>query len=89
MPQKFGSLILDLGEITEDECKLIPLKCPWILTSKDESLTGIITCLKRTVDYDFCVGVAAHPQRAPIVSEQIDLDDHQPLLRCLTDAVNL
>ena len=62
MPQKFESLILDLDEIPEDECKDIPLNCPWTVTSKDESVTVIITCLEWTFNYDSYVRVTAHPQ---------------------------
>ena len=34
MPQKVGKLKLDLGEKPEDECKHIPINCPWTITSK-------------------------------------------------------
>ena len=53
------------------------------------SLTVIITCLKWTMDYDFCVRVTAYPLGSPNVSKQIDLVDHHPLLTSLTDALNL
>ena len=89
MPQNVGNLILDLDEIPEDECKHFPLNCPWTITSRNESLTVIITCLKWTFNYDFCVRVTAHPQGAPNVSKQIDLDDQHPFPRSLTDALNL
>ena len=52
-------------------------------------LRVIMTCFKRTFNYDFCVLVTAYPLGAPIVTEQKDLDDHHPLLGSLTDAVNL
>ena len=55
------------------------------MTSKDESLTVIMTSLKWTFIYDFCVRVTAHPQAAPNVSKQIDLDDHHRLLTHLID----
>ena len=83
------SLTLVLDNLPENECKHIPLNCPWTMTSKDESLTFNISCLKWTFNYDFCVRVTAHPQGAPSVSKQIHLDDHHPLLRSLTDALNL
>ena len=89
MPQNVGSLILDLDKIFEDECKHTPLTWPWTITSNNESLTVIITCLKWTLNNDFSVRVTAHPQGAPIVSKQIDLDDHHPLLRPLRDVPNL
>ena len=37
----------------------------------------------------FCVRVTAYPLGAPNVTKQINLDDHHPLLRSLTDALNL
>ena len=89
MPQIVQSLILDLDKNSEDECKLIPTNCPWILTSKDESLTVIVTCLKRTFNFDLRVRVVTHPPGALNVSKQLDIDDHHPLLRSLTDARNL
>ena len=85
MPQ---NLTLDLDDLPENECKHIPLKCPWTITSNGESLTVIITCLKWTFNCDFCVRVTAHPQGAPNFPKQIDLGDHHPLLRSLTDALN-
>ena len=45
MPQKIASPILDLDEIPEDECRHL-LNFLWTKTSKDVSLTIIITCLK-------------------------------------------
>ena len=33
--------------------------------------------------------VTAYPQGSPNVSKQIELDDHHPMLRSLTDAMNL
>ena len=87
MPQNVGSSTLDLDDLPENECKDIPVNCPWTITSRYESLTVIITCVKRTFSYDFCVRVTAHPQGAPNVPKQIDLDDHHLLLRSLTDAL--
>ena len=89
MPQNVENLTLDLDEIPENECKHIPVKCTWIITSKVESLTVIITCSKRTFNYDFCVRVKAQPQGAPYVLKQIDLDGHHLLPNSLTDALNL
>ena len=88
MPQNVGNLIVDSDETPEDECKHFPQICPWTITSKSESLTVFITCLKWTFNYDFSVRVTAHPQGAPNVSKQIDLDDHHPMFRSLTDALN-
>ena len=78
-----------MDEIPEDEGKHIPLNCPWTIASKGDSLTIIITCLKRTYDYDFSVQVKAHPQATPNVSKHLELNDCHPLLRSLTHALNL
>ena len=89
MPQKFQSSIRNLDDIPEIESKHIPTICLWNITSEDTSLTVIIPCLKWTFKYDFCVRVTAYPLRSPSASKQIDLDDHYPLLRSLTDALSL
>ena len=89
MPKKIESTVPDWDKIPEDECKYITLNCPWTITSKDESLTVMMTCLKWTFNYDFCVRVTAHPQAALNISHQIDIDDHHPLLRSIPDALNL
>ena len=70
MPQNFGNLTLDLGDLPVKESKCIPIKCPWTTSSKNESLAVIMTCLKWTFNYDFCVRVTAYPQGAPNVSKQ-------------------
>ena len=89
MPQNLEKSITNLDELPEEECKHISLKCLWTKTSQDTSLTVIITCLKWAFDYNFCVRVTAYPLEAPNVSKHRDLDDHHPLLRSLTDALNL
>ena len=89
MPQNVKNLILESDDLPEVDCEHSPLSCPWTINSKDENLTVIITCLKWTFNYDFRVRVLARPQGAPNISKQIDLDDHHPLLRSLTDAPNL
>ena len=89
MALNFGVSILDLDEIPVDECKHLPLICLRTIISENTSLSVIITCLKWTSNYDFCVRVPAYPLGAPNLSKQIDLDDHHPLLRPLTDALNL
>ena len=89
MPQKFENSILGLDEIPEVEYKHIPLSCLWTLTSNNTSLTVIITCLKWTFNYDFCVQVTAHLLGAPNVLKQLDLDDYHPLLTSLIDALYL
>ena len=87
MPQNVESLILGLDERPEGECKLIPLNCPWTLTSKDERLAVILACLNWTFNYGFCVRLIAHPEGTPNVSKQLDPDDHHPLLISLIDAL--
>ena len=88
MPQKVESSITHLDELPEEECKHIRLNCLSTITAQDTNLTVIVTCLKWTFIYDFWVRVTAYPQGAPNVSKPIDLDDHHPLLRSLTDALN-
>ena len=89
MPQNFESLILDFDEKHEDGCRHISLNCPRTITSKDEILTVIISCLEWTFNFDFCVRLAAHPQGTPHISKQLELDNHHPLHRPLTHALNL
>ena len=89
MPLKFESSITHLDVLSEEECKHIPLNCIWPITSQGTNLTVIITCLKRTFNFEFCVRVTAYQLGAPNISKQIDLDDHHPLLRSLTDALRL
>ena len=89
MPQKFESSITHLDELLEEECNHIPVKCLWTTTSEVTNLTVILTCLKWTVNNEFCVRVTDYPLGAPNFSKQIDLDDHNPLPRSLTDALSL
>ena len=89
MPLKFESLINYLDELPEEECKHFRLNCIWPITSQDTNLTVIITCLKWTFSLENCVRVTAYPLEAPNISKQMDLDDHHPLLRSLTDALHL
>ena len=89
MPQKFESSITLLDDLPEEECKHFPLNCIWPITSQDTNLTVIITCLKWTFNFHFFVQVTAYPLGAPNISKQIDLDNHHPLLRSLTDALHL
>ena len=88
MPQKFESSITHLDELPEEECKHIPLNCIWPITCQDTNLTVIITCLKWTFSFEFCVRVTVYQLGALNISKQIDLDDHYPLLRSLTDALH-
>ena len=41
------------------------------------------------MDLQFCVRVTAYQLGAANISKQIDLDDHHPSLRSLTDALHL
>ena len=89
MPQKLESSVTHLDELPDEECKHIPLNFLWPITSRDMNLTDIITCLKWTFNYEFCVRVTACPLGAPNISKQIDLDDHHPPLRSSSDPLNL
>ena len=72
----------------DDECQHIPLNCPWIITSGNETLTVVIKSLKWTFNYDFWIRVTAYPEWKPKVSKQIDIYNHQPLLASLSEALN-
>ena len=87
MPQKLDNSPLVWDKKPKNECKHVPLSCPWIITSKVETLTVIITCLKWTFKYDFWIRV--HPEGNSEVSKQIDLDDHHNLPKSYSDALNL
>ena len=45
MPQHLENNPANWDEI-DDECQHIPLNCPWTITSGNETLTVVITCLK-------------------------------------------
>ena len=87
MPQKSENLPPNWDDI-DDECQHIPLNCPWTITSGNESLTVVITCLKCTFNYDFWIRVTAHPEGNPIISKQIDNNKHNPLLIYLSEALD-
>ena len=87
MPQKPDNSPLD--KIPENECTHVPLICPWIMKSHDETLTVIITCLKWTFKYDFWIRVTVYPEAKSGNSKQIHLNDHHHLLKSLSDALNL
>ena len=57
MPQKIDNYPLDWDKIPTNECKHVPFNFPWFITSKDETLTVMINCLKWTFIYDFCIRV--------------------------------
>ena len=87
MPHKPENLPPNWDNI-EDECQHIPLNCPWTITSENETLTVVITCLKRTFNYDFWIRVKAHPQGNLGISKQIDINKHNPLLVSLSEALD-
>ena len=89
MPKKFESSTTHLDDLPEEECKHIPLNGVWPITSQDTKQTVIITCQKWTFNFEFCVKVTAYQLGAPNISKQIDLNDHHPLLRSLTDELHL
>ena len=89
MLQKFEISLTHLDELPEEQCKHIPLNGLWPITPQDLNLTVVITCLEWSFNYEFCVRVTAYPLGTPNFSKQIDLDDHHPLLRSLTNALNL
>ena len=70
-------------------CANVPLNCPWIVTSNDETLKVIITCLKWTFNYDFWIWVTVHPKGNSNRSKQIDLDDYHLLLKSLSEVLNI
>ena len=88
MTKKFESSITHLDDLSEEECKHIPLNCIWPITCQDTNLTIIITCLKWTFNLEFCVRVTAYQLGAPNIFKQIGLNDQHPLLRSLTDALH-
>ena len=53
MPKKFESSITHLDDLPEEEYNHIPLNCIWPISSQDTNLTVIITCLKRTYNFEF------------------------------------
>ena len=72
----------------DDECQHIPLNCRWTITSGNETLTVVITCLKWTFNYDFLIRVNAHPEKNPNISKQIDINKDNPLLESLSEALD-
>ena len=89
MPKRSESSKTQFDDLPEEECKHIPLNCIWPIYSQHTNQTVIITCLKWTFSFEFCVRVTAYPLGSPNISKQIDLYDHHPLLRSLTDALHL
>ena len=87
MQQKSENLPPNWNNI-DDECHHIPLSCPWTITSANGTLTVVITCLKRTFNYDFWIRVTAHPEGNPHISKQIDINKHIPLLESLSESLD-
>ena len=87
MPHKPENLPPNWDNI-EDECQQTPLNCPWTITPEKETPTVVITCLKRTLNYDFWIRVTAHPQENLSISKQIDINENNPLLVSLSEALD-
>ena len=87
MPQKSENLPPNWDDI-DDECQHISLKCPWTITSGNETLTVVITRLKWTFNYDFWIRVTAHPEGNPNISKQIDINKDNTLLESLSEALD-
>ena len=87
MPQNFENIPPNWDSI-DDECQHRPLKCPWTITSANETLTVVITFLKWTFNYDFWIRVTAHPERNPYILKQIDINKRNPLLESLSEALD-
>ena len=86
-PQKSEYLPPKWNDI-DDECQHSPLISPWTITSENENLTVVITCLKWIINYDFWIRVTAHPKGNSSISKQIDLSMHNPLLLSLSEALD-
>ena len=87
MLQKFENLPPNWNDI-EDERQHNLLKCLSINVSGDETLTVVITFLKRTFNYYFWIRATAYPEGHPKNTKQIDINRHNPLLEYLSEALN-
>ena len=87
MPQKFENNPPNWDDI-DDESQHIPLNCPWTITSGNETLTVIITCIKWTFNYEFWIRVTAHPEGNPTISKQININQHNSLLVSLLEVLD-
>ena len=87
MPQESENLPANWDDI-DDECHHIPFNYPWVITSGSETLTVVITCFKWTFNYDFWIRVTAHPEGNPKISEQTNINRHNPLLSSLSEALD-
>ena len=87
MQRKSENLPTNWDDI-DDECQHIPLNCPWTITSGNEKLTVVITCLKWTFNYDFWIRVTAHPEENLNISKQIDISKDNSLHVYLSEALD-
>ena len=70
----------------DNESQHNPLNCPWTITSGNDTLTVVNTCLNWNFDYDYWIRVTAQPERNPNISKQIDIIKHNPLIVSLSEA---
>ena len=75
MPQNFENPPTN-WEAIEEEYQHVPLPCPWAITCGDGTLAFIITSLDWIFNNDFWITVTAHPEENPIISIQINIDEH-------------
>ena len=87
MLQIFENLPPNWDDI-DDECQHTPLNCPWTITSENEALTVVITRLRWTLNFDFWIRVTAHLEGNPIISKQIENNQHRTLLAPVSEALN-
>ena len=87
MPQNSDNFPPNWDDI-DNECQHIPLNCPWTITSGNETLTVVITCLKWNLIKDFWIRVTAHPEGNPSIWKQIDINKYNPLLMSLSEALD-
>ena len=87
MPETSENLPPNWDDI-DDECQHFPFNCPWTITSGNEILTVVLTCLKWTFNYDFWIKVTSHPEGNPSISKKIDNNKENPLLESLSEALD-
>ena len=85
MHQKLGSTVPDCENLN-DKYQQFPPEYPWTITSIDDRLTVIITCLNWTFNYNFWIRVTAHAQGDPNTSEQIVISEYNFLLKLPSEA---
>ena len=88
MPKKKWRIFHQNRDDFEEECQHVPLNCPWSITCKDRTLAFIITSLEWTFNSDLWLRVIAHPEDSPIISKQLNINKHHPLLESLSEALN-